>query len=861
MVSQRPKFLTFPVIAAFIAASAALVVMGGWAVMDHRADAERQITSELAAIVDLKLEQLISWRRERISDASFVANNPQIHRNILLLGSAAPPAAARREMLEWMRSMYRNGQYGRIVVFNASGRVIVSVPDSSAGPGRFAATLLDQAARGRTVLFSDLTIRDGYRPVLDVIIPVFAGSRPGDTLIASVVLSIDPYRVLFPMLQSWPIPSASGQLSLVRREGTDVQFLTEVHDTIAYPLGLRIPMETSGHPAALGVRGESGLLHGTGFGGRSLFAILRPVPDTPWYLAAQVEEDEVFAPVSEYARFVVALIGLLMAVGAVSVALFLRKKEADHYRTEYELSIERQALVRHFDYLTRYANDIVLLFDDDGKLREVNNRGESAYGYERETLNGMNVGSLGFWPEDPEETARIRKELDADAGEHHGVLFEADHRRADGSTFPAEVSARRLTVEGGRFIHAIIRDISERKRTELALIAAKERAEEAGVFQRVLLENMSHELRTPMQGILGFARLLASGSRETAQREMAGNILASGRRLMATLDSILLLSELEAGTIAPRLPVQRVDELVESTARSFAGDAEAKGLTYSVVCSVRTIYAALDPDLFRRALGYLIENGIKFTPAGSISVEVKSAVTEGNESVAISVTDTGIGIAHQHQGVIFEAFRQASAGMTRDYEGAGLGLTLAGRIVKALGGRLTVESDEGKGASFTMTYPCVPTPAVPGRSASAPPAFDGQPRPVALRPTVLLVEDNFLNAIVARQFLEGFCDVVHAPDGPRALNIARERHFSLVLMDIHLGAGMDGVEVVEELRKYPGYDDVPIAAVTGYTNSIDRARFESAGMAHFLAKPYDKLDMVSLVSAVLGVTPAPDENG
>ena len=165
----------------------------------------------------------------------------------------------------------------------------------------------------------------------------------------------------------------------------------------------------------------------------------------------------------------------------------------------------------------------------------------------------------------------------------------------------------------------------------------------------------------------------------TPQREMAGNILASGRRLMSTLDSILLLSELEAGTLAPRLPVQRVDELVESTARAFAGDAEAKGLAYSVVCHVRTMYAALDPDLFRRALGYLVENAIKFTPAGSVSVEVRSVVSRRErESVAISVTDTGIGIARHQQGVIFEAFRQASAGMTRDYEGAGLGLTLAG---------------------------------------------------------------------------------------------------------------------------------------------------------------------------------------
>ena len=142
MVSQRPKFLTFPVIAAFIAATAALAAVGSMAVMDHRADAESQITSELASIVDLKLEQVSSWRRERISDASFVANNPQIHRNALLLAAGNAPPLARKEMFGWMASMFRNGQYGRIVAFDRAGRVLMSVPDSSAGPTPFASTLI-----------------------------------------------------------------------------------------------------------------------------------------------------------------------------------------------------------------------------------------------------------------------------------------------------------------------------------------------------------------------------------------------------------------------------------------------------------------------------------------------------------------------------------------------------------------------------------------------------------------------------------------------------------------------------------------------------------------------------------------------
>jgi PAS domain S-box-containing protein len=856
MVPQRRSFLTVPVVTSFVVLAATLAILGVITVTDHRTDAEQQVQSELSAIVDMKLEQVRSWRKERLSDAHFIENNPHIHRYVELLGENRLEGSERAEMLGWMQSMYRNGQYGRIVAFDRKGRVLASVPESDAGPGPTGSRLMERAAANLALLFSDFSVRDSGHVGLDIVVPFYAGPQGKQAWIGSVVLSIDPRRTLYPILSAWPVPSRSAQLMLIRRDGTEIVFLTELRDTSAFPLALRVPIATSVHPAAGGFRGETGLLHGVAFGGRGALAVLRPVPDAGWFIAAQIDEDEVYAPVGEYARMVIAVVGLLIIVGAVSFALFLRKKEADHYRNEYESSIERQALVRHFDYLTRYANDIVMLFDDTGAIREVNNRGETVYRHERLTLMTMNVDVLGFWPENVDEAARIRRELDADANEMHGVLFEADHRRSDGTTFPAEVSARRLTVEGGRFIHAIIRDISERKRAEQALIAAKEHAEEAGTFQRVLLENMSHELRTPMQGILGFARLLLSGARDPSQREMAGNILASGRRLMATLDSILLLSELEAGTLAPHIPVQRIDELVESAAQVFTADAEAKGLAYTVTCHTRAAYATLDPDLFRRALGYLVENAIKFTPSGSVAVIVRPLATGGSDSVSISVTDTGIGIPRHQQSVIFEAFRQASAGLTRDYEGTGLGLTLAGRIAKAMGGVLNVESDEGQGATFTMTFPCVPTSMAPSATPAAPVEPVSAPRPALVRPTVLLVEDNFLNAMVARQFLDGFCDVVHVPDGPRALNVARERQFSLVLMDIHLGAGMDGVEVAEELRKVSGYEVVPIAAVTGYTNTADRTRFEHAGMAFFLPKPYDKSDLMDLVTAILGVAPA-----
>ena len=446
----RSAFLSPPFLVVLAALAIGLGSIGVIAVLDHKSDTEHRTESELMAIVDLKLAQVSAWRSERISDASFVANNPQIHRHIQLLAEQNTSAGSRRELLEWMTSMYKNRQYGRIVIFDVQGNVLVSVPDSNARAGLFASSLQAKAAGERQVLFSDLTVRDGSSPVLDVIIPIYRSDTPAQMWIGSVVLSVDPARFLFPIFRSWPVPSGSGELSLVRREGPDVVYLTALRDTTVEPLTLRVPVATSDMPAAVAARQHDGLLRAIDAGNTPVFALIRPVPETGWFIEAKVSRDEVEAPMKEYTRFIAIVIGLVLTVAAVGMALFLRKREADHYRREYESSVEREALVRHYDFLTRFANDIVILFDDAGAIREINNRGASAYGYTHEQLLQMNAEALGFWPVGLGESLRIRRELGEDMREQHGVLFEAEHRRADGTLFPAEVSARRLTVEGGQ---------------------------------------------------------------------------------------------------------------------------------------------------------------------------------------------------------------------------------------------------------------------------------------------------------------------------------------------------------------------------------------------------------------------------
>lgn len=837
-----------------------LAIVGYLLYTTQRAEREAQVASELAAIADLKLAQITSWRQERMSDANFADNNVRIHMHVRHLVEGRDTEVARTAQVDWMRSMYKNRQYGRIAIFDSRGRVLVAVPQHEDLPGPYAMTLMERAGRERTVLFSDLSTRDGAAPVLDIVVPVFRGDGRKDPMIASVVLRVDPYQTLYPILSHWPIPSATGTLGLLRREGGDVVYLNPLRDTAAAPLSIRLPLASSGLPVGQAIAGATGLLRGQDIRGRAVVAVVRPVPGSPWYLEAALGEAEVYAPVREFGIFVAIVAVLLIAVATAGNVALHRTREADRIRSELEITAERQALARHYEYLTRYANDIVLLFDDTGTIREINTRGETTYGYSREQLLAMQVDALGFWPGGDSEADHLRHELQEDPRETGGVLFESEHRRSDGTVFSAEVSARRLTVEGKLFVHAIVRDISDRKRVEQALIEERDRAEEAGAFQRILLENMSHELRTPMHGILGFAQLLGTSALDDEQKEMVRGILTSGRRLMTTLDEILLLSELEAGTLKPLPEVKALGDLVDQAARSHAHDASAKGLVFRVERVGPEVYVRVDGTLLIRAVEFLVENAIKFTASGE--VVLRSGVLPGGpgEHAGVEVRDTGIGIAPEHQEVIFDAFRQVSAGSARGYEGAGLGLTLVRRIADMLGGSLTMESTPGRGSGFTLTFPSVEPPPAPTLTAAAPADAGGSGAPPA-RPSVLLVEDNYLNAIVATRFLEGTCEVVHMPDGARAIACARGRRFDMILMDIHLGAGMDGVEAVSVIRQLPAYAGIPIAAVTGYTTPADRTRFSAAGMGYFLAKPYDQDDIVVLVGSALGLPSAAPGGG
>jgi signal transduction histidine kinase len=250
-------------------------------------------------------------------------------------------------------------------------------------------------------------------------------------------------------------------------------------------------------------------------------------------------------------------------------------------------------------------------------------------------------------------------------------------------------------------------DITSREETREALVEAKEKAEEArekaeevAHFRSAVLANMTHEVRTPLTVILGFTSTLREGVSDDYQR-FVDLIERSGRRLLLTLDSLLDLAQIEAGTLDPDVTRACVPDALRGISGSLAQLAQDKGVDFSLDAPEERICAEIDVDLFGRVVNHLVDNAVKFTDEGRVLVRVRGDA----DTVRIEIEDTGAGIGKEFLPHATDAFAQESEGMTRSHQGSGLGLTVSQRIVERMDGRLEIESTKGEGTTVTVVLP------------------------------------------------------------------------------------------------------------------------------------------------------------
>jgi len=463
--------IPYYLIVIFLLLSVTIWVGGYLYYEDQKKAIKKDKLEDLAAIADLKVSQIVNWRRERLADAQNMFDNKLIVPYIQHFLEKPKSSAYKQEILHWFKSKQKYYLYKNVILVDTNAEIRLAVTDGKEVLGPDAKRLAMEAMRKKQVIISDLYLGKIANVIrLTLVVPILASQGQDIMPIGAILLRIDPYQFLYPLIQSWPTPSRTAEILLLRRDGNDVLYLNELRHQKNTALTLRIPITRKRYPAAMAVLGKEGITEGIDYRDVPVLAALRAIPDSPWFLEAKVDKEEIYAPIHKSFMTVTFIVSLLIFGTGIAIGFIWWKQNAEFYRKQYETEMEKQELAQRYEYLTRYANDIILSLDPDWKIIEANEKAVISYGYTLNELLQMNINALRA-PEARDVLISQMKQVQ----EHEGLIFETMHQKKDGTKFPVEVSSRVIEIEGRKVYQNIIRDISDRKKAEAELLESEER--------------------------------------------------------------------------------------------------------------------------------------------------------------------------------------------------------------------------------------------------------------------------------------------------------------------------------------------------------------------------------------------------
>jgi PAS domain S-box-containing protein len=544
---------------------------------------------------------------------------------------------------------------------------------------------------------------------------------------------------------------------------------------------------------------------------------------------------------------------LLLVLGAVLGGL---RDIADQMRRELlartEVEEARRESEERYRFVAESASDGIITLDQSRRILFANRAAEKIFGMPISDMLGRPFS--GLIPEEGrgEQDAALEDYLNRVVTGSPEQGLQITGAGADRRESELEITFGDYVKDSEHVFTGVVRDVTARKRFELALQRAKEDAEGANRAKSEFLSRMSHELRTPLNAILGFAQLMALEDLDEEQAENVEQILKAGRHLLALVDEVLDIARIEAGRMSLSMEPVDVDGVVRETWELVRHRAQTDGVTLTegepVGCRARV---RADRQRLKQVLLNLLSNAVKYNREnGQVAIRCSQGQT-GPDRIRVSVSDTGPGIPDQAMDRLFRPFERLGADAS-GIEGTGIGLAVSRGLVEAMKGEIGVESSVGQGSTFWFELPLDTA-----QELEDAPVDEPDDEPAALEPAgrmsrILYIEDNPSNFMLVERVLGRRPDVelVTARNGATGLATARETGPDLILLDLHL-PDMHGAEVMGRIKKDARMAGTPVIIITADVTG-DRAKdLLAAGAAAYLSKPLDVREFLDVVDNLL----------
>lgn len=693
--TRRASYLFFMV---FVVLALGIVIAGFMYFRNYESRHRTEIERQLSAIAELKGDELVHWRKERLMDAELFFKNPNFFglvRNYMQRPDDTEVAA---RLGTWLQHVQSGHEYDRVFLLDASGRERMSA--SEAQPiSRYLIQGAEEVLRTKKLTFADF-YRNEYDGLvyLAILIPIF-DERDRKPAVGTLVLRIDPEKYLYPFINRWPTPSKTAETLLVRREGDEALFLNELRFQKNAALNLRRPLAQNELPAAQAVLGRKGIMEGRDYRGVRVIADLRPVADSPWFLVSRMDISEVYGPMREILWMTIVLVLTLLIGAGAAFGMVWRQQLTQFYRMKCETTEALNESRERLGLLIEGVKDhAIIMLDPNGNVMSWNPGAERINGYSEEEIIGRNFSC--FYPQEYIEQDKPVQELKEAVAKGR---FEGEgwRVRKDGARFWADVVITALYDKDGllRGFAKITRDVTERKRAEDRLNETLTDLQRSNKELEQFAYVASHDLQEPLRMVASYTQLLAEryeNQLDDKAKKFIHYAVDGAVRMQLLINDLLVFSRIGTRGRPPE-PVEAYAVLEEAKNNMKMNIDEAKAIiTNDVLPEVRA-----DASQLVQVFQNLIGNAVKFRGTDDPKIQI-SARDEGVEWL-FSVNDNGIGMEQQYADKVFVIFQRLHT--KEEYPGSGIGLAICKKIVERHGGRIWFESEPGKGTTFYFTIP------------------------------------------------------------------------------------------------------------------------------------------------------------